>query len=65
HTDNPISELPKVDIETSSKISNRININETNEDNMIDTSIKSNILQIIPIQVDIGRQIRDTLPIDR
>ncbi|CAG8627642.1 2416_t:CDS:2, partial [Diversispora eburnea] len=45
YIDNPIPELSKVDTETSSKISNEININETNKDNKLNVSIKP----VIPI----------------
>ncbi|CAJ0856300.1 1561_t:CDS:1, partial [Entrophospora sp. SA101] len=48
----PISEPPKVNAENSPKISDEININETNKVNMLDAPTKPSILQIIPQNVN-------------
>ncbi|RIB07775.1 hypothetical protein C2G38_2045714 [Gigaspora rosea] len=43
YINNEITSSPKVDIENTTKISNKINISETNKDNILDISIKSDI----------------------
>ncbi|RIB05535.1 hypothetical protein C2G38_2280377 [Gigaspora rosea] len=43
YINNEITSPPKVDIENTTKISNKINISKTNKDNILDISIKSDI----------------------